>query len=176
MAEIIGVRLWTVRADRGKGDLLDLRFAFTISVGQGIVMYAFDKTSSKKTQARAQEAMDKAAALSKSKDGVKVIGKEANTPITARLPVDFVKLVPKDEGPARILIGKSDGKGHFMVRINVTQPKGSDSVAFDVPFDGNLPDNLKNKTFDGEALLITAGSVDVAKTNLFMRNNIVDSP
>ena len=166
MGEITGVRLWTVRADGGKGDLLDLRFAFTIKVGHGIVMYAFDKSSSKQTQARANAAMEKAAELSKSKDGVKVIGTDATTPNTAQIPVDFVKLVPKDEGPARILIGKSDGKGHFVVRISIDQPKGSDSVAVEVPFDGNLPDSLKSKRFDGEAFLVTAGSQDVAKTLL----------
>jgi hypothetical protein len=64
---------------------------------------------------------------------------------------------------------------NVLARINIEQPKGSDSVAFELPFDGDLPDSLKNKVFHGEAFFLTDGSRDVAEKILFMMNNVVDS-
>ena len=176
MGELAGVRLWTVRTQGGKGDLIDLRFIFTVEVGPGIALYGFDKKSSDDDQGRADKAVARAQRLLKSKDGVKVVGTEASNPATASIPKKFQKLVPKDEGPARILIGRSDGKGHFFVRISIDQPKGSDSVGFNVPFDGNLPDSLKNKNFNGNAFFVTDGITDVADAIVRFRDGIVDSP
>ena len=110
--EIEGFRLFAIR-DKG-GGLLDLRMFFTATNGPLQALYAFDAKSSKKKQAAADKVFEKAKQLANMKESVERVGQESDQPKTQTLPASAYQLIPNDEAPASILIGKAQ-KDNFSV-------------------------------------------------------------
>jgi hypothetical protein len=166
--DIEGIRFLTVN-DKA-GGLIDIRMFFTVNSGHMTAIYAFDKSSTKSQQATANQVIDDAIVLTKMKESVRIIGKDAVSPlvVSQRVAGSFDKLVPNGEGAAKILIGKVE-KGRFAVRLSIEQKKGQDNLNLEVPFVGD-PGSLKGKSFYGSAAFLTDGSQEVAKTKLHLYN------
>lgn len=170
--DITGVRLITVLDKDDK--LLDIDVIFTAENGHHVAIYSFHKKLSDKKQTRVTDAIEKAKRLAKMKDKVRVIGKDADKPVTKTVGAAFDSLVPKGEGPAKIFIGKVE-RDHFSVRLSIPQKKNSDEdkIILEIPFKGSAGD-LKGQAFDGEVTFLTDGQQDVAKVKLEIYN-IADS-
>jgi hypothetical protein len=164
--DIEGIRLFTVR-DKA-GSLIDLRFYFTVTNGHQIALYGFDKASSKSNQKTADQAIENSKQLVRMKESVKKIGVDAGKPVTQRVTAGIFDIVPNEEGPAKIIIGKVE-KGHFSVRLSIEQKKPEDRIALEVPFDGD-PGAMKGKVFDGQAFFLQDGQTEVAKLKLELYN------
>jgi hypothetical protein len=174
--EIEGVRLITVHDSDGR--TIDVLLFFTVSMRRHQALYVFDKKSSKEDQKIATEAIDKSKRLARMKETVRVIGMDANKPITHHGVSQGVSdLVPKKPGLARakIRIGP-DRKNpndmlddsEFIVRLTMDLKKGQDKVLM-VPFRGN-PGEMAGRVFHGDFELLMEGSVDIANIKLELYN------
>ena len=165
--EIEGIKLFTIH-DKA-GGLIDLRMFFTAGNGHVEALYGFDKSSSKSQQGTANKVIDDALVLTKMKESVRIIGKDAvrSIAVSQQVATPFEKLVPNGEGPANILIGKVQ-KDRFSVRLSINQKKGN-NINLEVPFEGDAS-NLKGATFFGDAVFLTSIKQEVAKAKLHLIN------
>lgn len=176
MGEISGVRLWTVR-DKGKG-LIDLKMAFTVKIDPRIVMFGFTKLPPHPTSAadkdaskRAVNATEEAKRLTRTRDHVAVIGKDASKTKSIAPKID--EIVPNYENPASISIGQVD-RGRFSVRLTIKHDDPTKDFSLQVPFEGD-PGPLNDQSITGTAFHVAESSVDVGKATVELYN-VADSP